>query len=164
MMRRTKSANPLLSPSSSTPTKTKPTRKTSKFLVRQDPAGLAKRTDADGRRYDSEAECLRYPVLLGRETAGLISDLRRQITFKLIVNDNLVTSYRADYVYTERGRQVVEDIKGMLTPEYKIKRALMLAIHGITIRQVRLRKNKSGLKWFLLIGDKTMEQENFFQT
>lgn len=75
-----------------------------------------------------------------------------------------MTSYRADYVYTERGRQVVEDIKGMLTPEYKIKRALMLAIHGITIRQVRLRKNKSGLKWFLLIGDKTMEQENFFQT
>lgn len=44
--------------------------------------------------------------------------------------------YYADFVYRQDGRQVVEDAKGVKTEAYKIKRKLMLLIHGIKIREV----------------------------
>lgn len=44
--------------------------------------------------------------------------------------------YVADFVYREDGRKVVEDTKGVKTEAYKIKRKLMLWIHGIKIREV----------------------------
>ena len=44
--------------------------------------------------------------------------------------------YVADFVYREDGRKVVEDAKGVRTEAYKIKRKLMLWVHGIKIREV----------------------------
>jgi hypothetical protein len=44
--------------------------------------------------------------------------------------------YVADFVYTEDGKKVVEDTKGMRTKEYVIKRKLMLYIHHIKIKEV----------------------------
>jgi hypothetical protein len=46
-------------------------------------------------------------------------------------------SYYADFDYIEKdGTHVVEDVKGMKTKEYVIKRKLMLYIHGIKIREI----------------------------
>ena len=36
----------------------------------------------------------------------------------------------------ENGKQIVEDVKGKLTPVYIIKRKLMLHVHGIKIREI----------------------------
>ena len=44
--------------------------------------------------------------------------------------------YKADFVYKQDGRQVVEDTKGVRTADYIIKRKLMLWVHGIKIREV----------------------------
>ena len=44
-------------------------------------------------------------------------------------------AYIADFVYTRGGEMVVEDTKGMKTPEYIIKRKLMLYICGIKVRE-----------------------------
>jgi hypothetical protein len=47
------------------------------------------------------------------------------------------TEYRADFVYIdEDGWLVVEDAKGVRTPDYIIKRKLMLWLYGIKIREV----------------------------
>ena len=80
------------------------------------------------------------------QRAGLISDLREQVTFVLIPaqHDNdgnpieKSVRYIADFVYTdnETGQMVVEDTKGVRTKEYIIKRKLMLYIHGIRIKEV----------------------------
>ena len=43
--------------------------------------------------------------------------------------------YVADFVYRQDGRQVVEDTKGVRTADYKIKRKLMLWVHGIKINE-----------------------------
>ena len=40
-----------------------------------------------------------------------------------------------DFVYQEDGHTVVEDCKGFRTPEYRIKKKLMLWVHGIKIRE-----------------------------
>jgi hypothetical protein len=62
-----------------------------------------------------------------------------QPRFDLKVNDVHVTNYIADFAYhdAETGERVVEDVKGMSTAEYRIKKALMLACLGIEVREVR---------------------------
>lgn len=78
------------------------------------------------------------------ERAGLISGLREQVSYMLIPAQrdragNLIEHacrYIADFVYNDSdGNLVVEDTKGFRTPEYKIKRKLMLQVHGIRIKE-----------------------------
>jgi hypothetical protein len=48
------------------------------------------------------------------------------------------TLYLADFVYLDAtGAQVVEDVKGAVTPEFRLKRKLMLHVHGIEVKEVR---------------------------
>lgn len=89
------------------------------------------------------------------ERAGVIADLREQVPYELVPAQygecgtdlrgkpvrpllERAVRYVADFVYTDTatGRTVVEDTKGFRTPEYIIKRKLMLAVHGIRIREV----------------------------
>jgi hypothetical protein len=67
------------------------------------------------------------------EQAGTIADLERQIRYVFEVNGVRVCAYIADFRYRFKGSVVVEDCKGFRTPEYKLKRKLMMACHGIDI-------------------------------
>lgn len=104
-----------------------------------------KKITVDGQIFDSKKEANRYKELLLLEKAGEIYDLRRQVKFKLIptqrdeVTGEVVErecSYKADFVYEEDGKTVVEDVKGFRTKEYIIKRKLMLWRYGIRIMEV----------------------------
>ena len=95
--------------------------------------------------YDSRKEYRRARQLKIMQQQGLISGLREQVTFELIPAqrdaDGKVLerscSYRADFVYKDSdGRTVVEDAKGYRTPVYRIKRKLMLKVHGVRISEV----------------------------
>ena len=70
------------------------------------------------------------------QRAGRISDLRRQVPYSLDVNAVHIARYVADFVYRERDVEVCEDAKGCVTDVYKLKRSLMLAVHGIAIKEV----------------------------
>ena len=92
------------------------------------------------------------------QRAGIISNLREQVSFELIPSQYEKSSgkdraegaspksklierscrYIADFVYTDNktGQTVVEDTKGVRTKEYIIKRKLMLWIHGIRIKEI----------------------------
>lgn len=93
----------------------------------------AKRTEVDGFVFDSKKEARRYSELKILEQTGQISNLRLQVPYPLKVNASLITTYIADFVYTEAGEEVVEDVKGKRTREYVIKKKLMLAVHRIAI-------------------------------
>lgn len=79
------------------------------------------------------------------QRAGLISDLREQVKYVLIPTQRdpdgklleKECSYYADFVYVDNdsGLTVVEDAKGYRTPEYRLKRKLMLYLHGISIKE-----------------------------
>ena len=95
----------------------------------------AKRTEVDGIVFDSRGEARRWVDLQLLEHAGMITELRRQVKYKLEVNGLKVCDYVADYTYFERGRYVVEDFKSPATrtPVYRLKRKLMFALLGIEI-------------------------------
>lgn len=94
--------------------------------------------------HGSRKEHRRASRLKMMQLAGLISDLREQVPYELIPTQRDAAGtllerncrYVADFVYKDSdGNLVVEDTKGMRTPEYVIKRKLMLQVHGIRIKE-----------------------------
>lgn len=114
----------------------------------------AKKVEYNGMVFDSKRECRRYKELEILQQIGAISELRTQVKFVLIpaqrepdkvgkrggiIKGNLIereVSYIADFVYVENDKTVVEDTKGMRTPEYILKRKMMLYFYGIRIKEV----------------------------
>jgi hypothetical protein len=82
----------------------------------------------DGERFDSKREAKRHAELELLVRAGAIRDLKRQVTFKLVVNGAKVGSVRPDWTYTEGGQLVAEDCKGHPTPSWKTRWALAKAL------------------------------------
>lgn len=91
----------------------------------------------DGFKFDSRAEARRYGELRMLERAKQISGLVLQPQFPILVCGQLMCTYIADFSYTENGNKVVEDVKSKATktPIYRLKKKLMLALHGIEIRE-----------------------------
>lgn len=104
--------------------------------------GNKKTTTDDGVKFDSRAEARRWGSLSALLRAGKISDLRRQVVYELVPSVKFVDAnrakpairYVADFVYVEKGVEVIEDVKGVLTPEFKLKRHLMKALLGLDVR------------------------------
>ena len=96
-------------------------------------------TEVDGIRFASKAEAKRYGELKLRERAGEIAGLVLQPRFPLTVNGVKIGTYVGDFLYYDKDCQVttVEDVKGVATPVYRIKRRLMQALHGIEIVEVK---------------------------
>jgi len=91
-----------------------------------------------GLRFDSKWEAERWGQLKSMERAGIVTQLERQIRYDLSINDIKICSYIADFRYLleeENGlfKLIVEDAKGILTPEFKLKKKLMKAIHNIEL-------------------------------
>lgn len=119
----------------------------------------AKKVEIDGIRFDSVKESRRFLELKAMQEAEVISDLRRQVKYVLIpaqrepetvgkrggkIKGKLLErecSYVADFVYKDaQGNTVVEDVKGYrgggAYELFKIKRKLMLYVHGIKIIEI----------------------------
>lgn len=106
-----------------------------------------KKVEMDGLKFDSRKEAMRYAELKLLERAGHIKDLEPQKRKFVLIpaqrdkNGKLLErecAYIADFVYRDgkTGEIIVEDVKGYKTPEYRMKRKMMLFFHGIRIREV----------------------------
>lgn len=111
----------------------------------------AKKIEAEGQTFDSRKEYRRWCSLRLLERAGAITGLRRQVKYVLIPAQygpptvgprggvkrgpllERECAYIADFVYQKDGETVVEDVKGVRTPEYVMKRKLLLERYGIRI-------------------------------
>lgn len=110
-------------------------RKRSKYGVFQDKKGRDRRT-VDNILFHSQYEAQCYVGLKMLEKAGKISGLELQPSFEIHVNGILICKYVGDFRYIENGREVIADAKGFRTREYIYKKRLMLAVHGIEIREL----------------------------
>lgn len=110
--------------------------------------------ECNGIKFDSKAERLRYMELSRLERFEIIQGLVLQPRFTLLEkfesngNKYRAIEYVADFRYFENGNDIVEDVKGKETPEYKIKRKLFLEqrdrdVFGgqIVFRELRLKRN-----------------------
>jgi len=93
----------------------------------------AKKCEIDGFKFDSLKEGKRYRQLKLLEKARVIENLELQPRYDLIINDVKCGFYKADFRYIENDKLVVEDVKGMKTPVYNLKKKLIKAIYGIDI-------------------------------
>ena len=109
------------------------------------------RVEVDGIRFDSKKEAKRYSELKLLEKAGEIGNLELQPSFKLSCGDRPIlikspgypngrqATYRADFAYwcPKREKRVIEDAKGYRTDVFKLKRAIVEAMHpAVTIEEV----------------------------
>ncbi len=102
-------------------------------------------TTLDGIRFDSKREAFRYMELKLLEKAGIIRDLEPHPKFPIHVAHHRcgeltqVCVYKADFRYREgpRGLLKVEDVKGVCTPVYKLKKKMVEAQYGIQITEIR---------------------------
>lgn len=104
-------------------------------------------TVVEGHRFDSKKEARRYQELRYLEQKGVIENLALQVAFVLAPSVRFedeprakpALKYVADFVYSEGGRRIVEDVKSGATAKaaaYRIKRHLMKAVHGIEVKEV----------------------------
>ena len=104
------------------------------------------KTTIQGRTFDSKKEAGRYLVLNQMQKDGLITGLICQPSFQFVIDgevlrykpSNRAVKYIADFQYTLENERVVEDVKSKMTsslPAYKLKKALMLAVNGIEIKE-----------------------------
>lgn len=109
----------------------------------------ARKTVFDGITFDSKKECRRYQELVILEHAGKISNMKLQVPFELIpavyerTNEiyksgnkkglykkgkciERAVKYIVDFVYYDEEAQkwIAEDVKGVRTPAYIIKRKM----------------------------------------
>lgn len=99
----------------------------------------SERTVVNGITYDSKKEARHVETLALLARKGLIKDFVRQPRFKfdgLCYDSGRVIEYRADAAYSVDGILHVVDVKGVRTPAYKIKKALMLKWFGIKVEEV----------------------------
>ena len=108
--------------------------------------------------FPSKAEGDRYEQLLEMQAAGMIDSLELQPDYPCYVNGTLICTYRADFRYRIKPRQfgqrvLVEDVKGMVTPVYAIKKKLVLALHGVEILELSVPKNGGVARFRYLTAD-----------
>lgn len=96
-------------------------------------------------KFDSKTEFLRFLYLKDLQDKGLITDLKRQVKYLLIPaqkkNKKVLyreCSYISDFEYNlQSGEHIVEDVKGLVLPVFKLKQKLMYWLYGIEVRVVK---------------------------
>ncbi len=103
----------------------------------------AKAVVVDGIRFASQAEARRWSELRLLERAGEIVELVRQPQFVFFVHEKAIFTYIADFKYFAKsngrlqfGVETIEDVKGVRTPVYKLKKRLIEAQFGIKITEI----------------------------
>ena len=111
----------------------------------------AKKVESVDGKFDSALEYKRWVYLKALEQNGEIKNLVRQVPYTLLPaqrKDGKVLfremKYTSDMEYdiTETNEHIVEDVKGMILPEFKLKRKLMFYIFGVYVFVVRYHGGK----------------------
>lgn len=102
----------------------------------------AKKNIVDGIKFDSIKESNRYIQLRQMEKLGVISNLQRQVKYELQPSFNFEgttirsINYIADFVYELDGQEVIEDVKGVRTKEYLLKKKMFIYKYKKNIKEI----------------------------
>ena len=85
-----------------------------------------------GREFSSRKEAARGEELALLQKAGEITGLEYQPKFVLSVKPRI--TYAADFKFMEDGVEIVEDSKGFMTRECRVKLAWLKASQGVEVK------------------------------
>lgn len=94
------------------------------------------KTVIDGVTFDSRKEANYYIHLKIRAARGEIKNLSLQPKYPVVINGYKICTYRADFTYLEGNKTIVIDVKGFITPIYRLKKKLVQAIYDIEVVEV----------------------------
>ena len=99
----------------------------------------AKKTECLGILLDSKWEAERYGQLVMLQRANHIRDLKTQVRFDIVINEQKVCTYVADFTYYEINQDgseefIVEDAKGLETAVFRLKKKLMKIVNDLEIK------------------------------
>lgn len=103
-----------------------------------------KKTTVDGITFDSQKEACRWCELKIMQSAGLISELKRQKRFELQPSfyyqgrKQRPIYYVCDFFYKEGDKYIIEDVKSPITRNnqvYKLKKKMMM-YRGYEVKEV----------------------------
>lgn len=99
------------------------------------------KTIYNGIWYDSKKEADRAKVLDALHNAldskNRVLKVERQVPFRIAINNKHITTYYLDFRVTYAdGRIEYEDVKGVKTPVYCLKKKLVEAVYGFKIKEV----------------------------
>lgn len=121
-------------------------RKDGTFKVSKRGKYNAKGLRIDGIWFASQAEGSRYLQLKDLVRDNKIRRLELQPVYQITVKGVPICKYKADFRYEALSLSgsviglIVEDVKGMVTDVYAIKKKLVEACHSITIRELKAGK------------------------
>jgi hypothetical protein len=91
------------------------------------------KTAVDGIVFDSKKESRRYLDLKRLQQQGEVLSFERQVSYKFACG----VKYKLDFqVYWKDGHVSYEDVKGVVTPVYKLKKKMMNHEFGIDITEI----------------------------
>ena len=93
------------------------------------------KTTIDNIVFDSKREAQRYSELKLLFRAGQIQNLELQTPLDFIIEGKKIFTYRPDFIYFENGQRIIEDVKGMRTPVYRLKKKLIEAQLKVQIKE-----------------------------
>ena len=104
-----------------------------KWLLKKKPKYNAKKTQVDGKTFDSIKEANYYCELKIRQRDGEILFFLRQVPFDLPGN----VKYRLDFLeFHTDGTVHAVDVKGMRIEMYKLKKKQVEALYPVEIEEV----------------------------
>ena len=88
--------------------------------------------------FDSKRERARWQELCHYQSKGLVSNIKLQAPFPIEINGVKIGTYRCDFQYNDiDGVEIIEDVKGMMTPLSAFKIKCAEAQYGISISIVK---------------------------
>ena len=96
-----------------------------------------KKTEIDGIVFASKKEARRYSELKLLVKAGELVTFNCQVAFPIMYEGQLICKYIADFVtYSKDGKRTVEDVKGIKTTTYQLKKKMMRIINDIDVVEI----------------------------
>jgi hypothetical protein len=95
----------------------------------------------DGIVFDSKVEMTRWASLMQLYKAGQITDLKRQPSFSVEINNQHFCTYTADFIYklASTDEEIIEDVKTTGTEKdaaYRLRKKAAELYHGVQIYAV----------------------------
>ena len=78
----------------------------------------------------------KLPVLYCRQKLSILRRLELQPRFAIEIKGRKICTYVADFQYRLDGDLVVEDVKGVRTPVYRLKKKMVEAVYDFAITEI----------------------------